>query len=88
MDAPATRTAIRNVPDVPRFATFIVDTIVDVEAGTVYSVESELAEGFDCPKTLYVVGMIYAPIKRKGDIESPPPDPAGPVGPVAPVGPT
>lgn len=80
--------AILKVPEVPRFATFIVDTIVDVADGTVYKVVSVLADGFDCPRTLYVVAIAYAPIKRKGDNESPPPEPAGPVGPVAPVGPT
>ena len=73
MDAPAGLTAILNVPDVPKLATFIVDTTVEVDEGTVYSVESELAEGFDCPKTLYVVGMIYAPIKSSSENAAPPP---------------
>ena len=64
MEAPATLTAMRYVPALAaRLATVIVDTIVDVLAGTVYKVDKVVADGADCPSTLYVVG-IYAPIYK------------------------
>ena len=47
-----------------RLATVIVDTIVDVAAGTVYKVVKVVADGADCPSTLYVVAIVYAPIYR------------------------
>ncbi len=65
MEAPATLTAMRYVPAVAaRLATVIVDTIVDVAAGTVYKVVKVVADGADCPSTLYVVAIVYAPIYR------------------------
>ena len=48
----------------PRFVTTIVDTTAELAAGTVYNVVNVLALGWTCPSTLYVVGIIYAPIKR------------------------
>ena len=65
MEAPATLTAMRYVPALAaRLATVIVDTIVDVLAGTVYKVVSVVAAGADCPSTLYVVAIVYAPIYK------------------------
>lgn len=65
MEAAATLTAMRYVPELAaRLATVIVDTIVDVLAGTVYKVVSVVAAGADCPSTLYVVAIVYAPINR------------------------
>jgi hypothetical protein len=58
MAAPAGRIAIRYVPDDPAWlAIAIVDTTADVDAGTVYRVVRVVAAGFDCPRTLYAVGM-------------------------------
>ena len=39
--------------------TEIVDTIVCVDDGTVYRVVADVADGFDCPRTLYVVAIDY-----------------------------
>ncbi len=65
MEAPATLTAMRYVPAVAaRLATVIVDTIVEVAEGTVYKVVKDVADGADCPSTLYVVAIVYAPINR------------------------
>ena len=57
---------MRNVAAEPaRFATVIVDITVEVAEGTVYRVVAVVAEGFDCPSTLYVVAIVYAPISIK-----------------------
>jgi hypothetical protein len=39
--------------------TTIVDTTVDVEAGTVYRFVAVVADGFDCPRTLYAVAIVF-----------------------------
>ena len=87
--APAGRIATRYVDVEPALLviTKVLSTVL-VAAGTVYSVVAVVAEGFDCPKTLYIVAMIYIP-ESKNTLKSPAPAgpvaPAGPDGPVAPV---
>jgi hypothetical protein len=50
---PSGLTAILNVVDaVPKLHTLMVLTTAALPAGTVYSVLSLAAEGFDCPNTL------------------------------------
>jgi hypothetical protein len=52
---------MRNVAAVAvRLATEIDEMIADVEAGTVYRVVSVVAAGFDCPNTLYIVGIYFS----------------------------
>jgi hypothetical protein len=43
--------------DDPVLVTLTLETIVLVDAGTVYSVVAVVADGADCPKTLYTVGI-------------------------------
>jgi hypothetical protein len=53
---------MRYVPAVAVWlAMVIVDTIACVADGTVYSVVAVVADGLDCPSTLYVVGIIISP---------------------------
>jgi hypothetical protein len=42
----------------------IVETIVEVDAGTVYKSALDVFAGADCPSILYVVAIFYAPILR------------------------
>ncbi len=57
----------------------MLDITADVDDGTVYSAVAVVAAGFDCPSTLYELGIDYAPISKNA---SKSPEPAGPVGPV------
>jgi len=38
----------------------IVDTIASVADGTVYSVVAVVADGLDCPSTLYVIAIYFS----------------------------
>ena len=70
----------RNVAAVAaRFAIEMLDITAEVDDGTVYSAVAVVAAGFDCPSTLYELGIDYAPISKNA---SKSPEPAGPVGPV------
>ncbi len=67
--SPAGRTAIliKSPALTDVLQTVIVETIVDVDDGTVYRVVSVFAAGLFCPNTLYAVGIFYPPI-CKNDI--------------------
>jgi len=52
--------------DEDRLATVNDEIMALVEAGAVYRSDSVVAAGADCPSILYVVGIFYAPINRKG----------------------
>jgi hypothetical protein len=63
--SPPGRTAnLKVAADAPRFPIVNVEATVEVAEGTEYRVVGVAADGFTCPRTLYVVGTYYAPIKR------------------------
>jgi len=71
-DAPSGLTAILKLPaPADKLQMFTVDMIVLVPEGTIYKLAAVFADGFVCPKTLYVIAIAvpYAPISKNGCIK-------------------